>query len=503
MSQSLIESMATEILSRIFRLISDDERDEGQGQVSIKSLRLVSKRFMEISSDFLVRSANVYLASQSFSRLEELCRHPHFHKSINTVIIETSYYDLNLARDPSDFVKDCASRLSQTLEIVERSLSCSRRLSEDGDLDEEYQRLLELRVSKTDAAGAIEEELIDFANNGWWLNWNHDTMKDSQRTLIDMHREYVMRTNDQEALRIDNDHIKRLCACLVQLPALKRIDLTSGRRSPPSGPWSYLRDDSINTLPPPKSFYSFALQTSGWNGTFHTAYTTKPPTEMLGELLSQLGEANLRPHDLHIRLDVPADLECLRVNEEQSRGIRLLVSRAATVNLCFDSWARKSSYAENNDRSLSEMAALGSITKALTSTPSLKTLKVKLDHYPVFYEFPTANMSDLLPIQSIVWPNLEYLEFTHAPFDLDDLQVIVDRHKNTLECFIAGEMYLRDSQWKRVLDTLRGCVGLKRVEIRYPRGGEYPTRAHPRGPDFPRGKAEDYVLSCSDLNPLV
>lgn len=497
MVQSPLERLPTEVLGKIFSQISDEEQEAHQ-QFSIRALRLVSKRITAVSSAFLVRSAIVCMTSKSLSRFENLCRHPQFSKSITKVTIDVSYYDVNLARNRQRYIEDCASRLGRTLEVIERSLgwACWNRES----LSEEERSLSDLRVSKCDTASKIEAQLRDFASHADEEEVTYLT--DSQRMLTEMHQEYVARTNDQEDLRIDNNHIKRLCTCLSQLPALEELNLVPRQCGGFDVVWGYVRNDDVETLPPGDDFYSFALGKSTWKGTFHTAYTTDPPIELLGELLSQLGRTNVRPRTINIRLEIPADLNCLQINEEQSKGIQDLASLTSALDLYFGEWPRKGSLAENNDRSLSETRALGSVMKALTNTSSLKTLKVRLDSYPVFHEFPKANMTDLLPLPSTFWQNIEHLKLDYVPFDINDLRSIMEANKGPLKSFISQGLYLRDSSWKHVLDILRRCDSLESVEIEYPKGREYPETDYEAHRRHPQKKNEDYVMRLSDENPF-
>ena len=117
-----------------------------------------------------------------------------------------------------------------------------------------------------------------------------------QKILLRLHEEYVKLTEDQEYVRLDNGHVKRICESLKKLQALGSVKITDRFNGEGGKVWDKLFDADYSLEKVEEDdFFDFVLARSGWNGTFVTAYTTSQPTEMLGELLSQLGRSGLRP----------------------------------------------------------------------------------------------------------------------------------------------------------------------------------------------------------------
>lgn len=322
---------------------------------------------------------------------------------------------------------------------------------------------------------------------------------------MDQYNTYVERTNDQELLRADNNHIKRLCACLSQLPALEEIQLVrssvreAGSQCEDLEQYIWEGGDSVKETP--SVLYSLALDKQCWNGTSGTADSLEPPIELLGELLSQLGRANIRPSTIKLELDVPADLTRVQPNQTQCDGIQQLLSRCSTIDMDFHGWKPEDKWGDH-ERTRQEMVALGSMMKALTSTPALRMLRIHFRSYPVCEQFSTVNLSDLLPIGSISWPSLETLEFDHLPFDIDDIRTLVDTTKHSLKSFKANGFYLRDDSWAHVLDILRECYKVESVDMNYPYGQEYIEGWRGHVHLFPRKEAMEYVMGLREVNPL-
>lgn len=499
MPHSPIEALPTELLRNIFQQISQDEETQRQ-KTSIKNIRLVSRHFREISSALLIRHTVVSLSSQSLLHLEELCRHRHFHKSITTVTIDASYYDVKLAQDRSLYVTDCAARLNLALDQAEHYGLYGLSI----DVDEETAlRQREARIQKFNEADKIPKELHEFSHDGEEAAFTTDSLQ----TILRMHEDYVARTRDQEDIRVDNSHIRRLCACLSQLSSLEQLDV-SDQHPQFNSAWdrvcSYLaqNNDAATPMQDP-NFFSFAFEKSPWNGTFRTAHVTEPPIEMLGELLSELGKAKVRPRGININMNVPTDLRRLHISKEQFRGIGDLVSHASALTLDFQPWARISTLDDADDSRSSEMPALASVTKALASTSTLQTLNVNFHNRPI--DSSGAILSDILPIQSVTWPELERLELHHIAFDIDDLKTFVHTHKDSLRSFGWISMFLSNGKWEDVLDVLRRCSKLESVEIDKPSGGGWYSGYSGYAPGcraFPLEKAEEYVRGITSVNPL-
>lgn len=84
-----INTIATELLSRIFFYARADPTN---GQDTIAQSRLVSRRFRDAASTFLITEIFICLNSDSFDLLEAVCSHPIISKGVRKVNILLSYY---------------------------------------------------------------------------------------------------------------------------------------------------------------------------------------------------------------------------------------------------------------------------------------------------------------------------------------------------------------------------------------------------------------------------
>ena len=114
-----IQSLPSEVLRSIFFFV----RNEKNGQRSIKECRLVSHCFNNAASPLLLTQVSVCLTSESFDRLEHICNHPIFSKSVQSVRIVTSYYEAELACNRPLFMLEAKARLLRHVETMERSRS--------------------------------------------------------------------------------------------------------------------------------------------------------------------------------------------------------------------------------------------------------------------------------------------------------------------------------------------------------------------------------------------
>lgn len=465
-----MDRLPAEILTKVIRHVANG-LEEKSAIHAIGTLRLVSRRIKSLASRFLVPTASVHLSSKSFSEFEELCRHPEFRLGITHVKINTSYYDVGLAEDRSYFVEYCSSELYQTLEYFERG---------GGNTSKEIWNL-------PDRLRGINHE-----------SWVEDSATLYQKIILEYHTEYKRLLADQDNLRRNNNHIRRLCDALQNLPALEAITLDD-HNIEASDTWGALEDENAANNGP--AIFLYALGRSSWSGSFTTAFQTKQPLEMLGPLLAQMGDSNIRPRTINLDFSLPVNLVPLKLEEDQRPKVNSLTSKATVINIVFHSWARQGSFAVNNDRSPAEMCALGSVTTALTSTSTLESLRVDLREYPVFYQRPTVSLDQLLPVKAMTWPRLRQLGLHYLPMDLDDVAALVRSQRDGLCLLELTCPYLLTGDWDEAVELFRGLEKLTSVKVRYVRGGRYGD-GRTSYKDFPAETAGQYILKELSTNPL-
>lgn len=474
------ESLPNEVIFRIIFFISK-ATSRPSSRNSIQDIRLVSRKLSIIASQFLITATRVRLSSESVSRFEQLCNKPEFNKYIKQVEINVAYYDIGLARDRDIYSEHCEPRLARIFRLVNLSIPPPGSGQEDS-VRREY------NVFEASASQPRQSN-------------NEESLEESSRALEEvlttLHDEYKLRAADQEHLRENNRHIDRLCHAMANLRALESIILTdkvTGPTDPEMIPLHRLKN--IRDL----RAFAFLLMPSGWNGSPITAYNTKPPVEMLGELLSQLGRSNVRPSTLALDLGMPFNMASLQLSAKQIDGICKLVSKATNLDVVFHSWSWKRHLSIDTARSYNAIQSLGSLTMALTSASGLKSLRISFQDYVWWQKLPGISINTLLPLKPKRWPDIRRLDLSYLPCGLEDLSKLIASCHGNIKSFSARALFLSGGDWDDALDILRGINHLDDFRLNSPRGGRYASgigcHAHQEE------SIRDYVLKKVSENPL-
>ncbi|CEI70797.1 hypothetical protein FVEN_g723 [Fusarium venenatum] len=499
-STTNINTIPAELLSKIFSHVRDDSKI---GQESIAQSRLVSRRFRDASSVFLVTEVSVCLNTESFARFETICAHPIFSKGVQKVHILLSYYEVELANDKQLYMKEANSRLLRHWETMERMRGYRKRY----DISDELFRWLGNIAwsSSSDVQQLIRGEDLQAPPTP------------IQKLYLKAYDMYKTRFDDQESLRKDNAHIDRLVHALCSLPGLQSLNMddTHGKKM-------IMRETTqtklgANHLAPEdftdtgynrnilQHFDTFIRQ-SGWCGSFKTDgsrqhngeldISTIPPLEMLGELCSQLGENGVRPKQIRIALKPPPDMRLLTMSPAQQENVKRLVSQASGLTFRFDFFSRPHNLNENPR---DEMMALGSITKPFFSAPNLEFLDIYFVEYPR-YSTPTVSLGEILPLD-MSWPRLETLRLQYQPMTIDELRGLVSKHRSTVREFKLPSPWFLQGSVHDALKTIRDFENLESVSMTFPKGSDF------RGTgtlDFkwPQDEIKSYLLKETDVFPL-
>lgn len=477
-----IGQLPMELLSNVFSHVDD--------QKSIRESRLVSRRFKDASTSYLTKDITVCMRSESLAALEELSDHPTYSKIISGITIVLSFFDTNMAADRALYMRNCETRLFQRLEILDRGGRFSYRIRDD----EAKLKIMEEVVSKLWEVESAHE-ITNTSADGF----DEASATPIQKFVLRLHAMYKERCDDQEQVRQGNEHIKRICAALRKLPSLTKVELEDR----PYLVHEELQESDFEDLGLSWGYlehFDSAIAPSQFCGSFETAYSVRPPLEMVGELVSQLGRSGMRPETVAMRISTPANLRRMALTPEQQAGVRELVSKATDLSLTVDGWARKGSLAENNDRPRDEMLALCSLTQPYFDAPRLESLYVYFVEYPRFYETPTVSLTDLLPLQK-PWPQLISMDLRYLPAHLEEVRALVAQQGDTVTSFKWYCAWLLSGRWDQAVEALRGFPKLKKISLDYPRGERYSKGNGPL-PDVPYDEIYSYILKKTDANPL-
>ncbi|RGP63918.1 tyrosinase [Fusarium sporotrichioides] len=501
MSAATINTIPVELLSKIFICLHDDPND---GQKSIAQSRLVSRRFRDTASTFLITEVSVCLNSESFARFEAICVHPMFSKGVQKVNILLSYYEGELVHDKQLYMAEAESRVLRHWETMERSSHYKRRYNITTEL---FQWLGKIAWgNSSDVRQLITGEPLEAAPTP------------IQKLFLKTYEIYKARFDDQESLRKDNAHIGRLVNAISSLSGPVSLNLEDAY-----GKNMITRQTSQTKLGrnqlAPEDFsdtgydrnilqhFDSAIRQSGWcgslrtdgssrhNGTFDIS--TIPPLEMLGEFCSELGEKGVRPRDLRISLKPPPNMRQMVMSSVQQENMKLLVSEASSLVFRFDFFARPHNLRENPR---DEMLALCSVTKPFFSAPKLEFLDIYFMEYPGSRSSPTVSLGEILPLD-MSWPRLEYLWLQYQPMTMDELKAVVSKHCATVRDLKLPSPWLLQGSVHDALKTIRGFENLENVVMAFPKGSDF------RGTgtlDFkwPEDDIKRYLLKKTDVFPL-
>jgi hypothetical protein len=317
-----------------------------------------------------------------------------------------------------------------------------------------------------------------------WGPFDEANATPTQQEILTSHRAYVQKFNDQEALRNDGTYITRLSAALSQLPNIKSITINDEYSHMPGG-------------------LHMARGRSPWkSGPHHDGAITTPPVEIIPQLFQALKETPIRPAEFHLRLGAPRDLQSLRLDNEQQSAIKKVLEHSKISAFHMSEWGRGAG--SDDTRSREEMVALGTMTKAVFSTPNLESVALSLSDFKL-EKNPQPTLSCLLPLApEDQWqPRLHGLRLQWVSSTPPDLQILVDKFRQTLVDLDLWYCHLAEGQWAEVFDILRGFTYLKEVRCAGCSGGEFGF-ARWQGPKpFPADDAKRYLLGgYGASNPL-
>ncbi|KAF4334664.1 hypothetical protein FBEOM_11497 [Fusarium beomiforme] len=445
-----IQSLATEVLGNILSFVRNDRN----GQEAIQQCRLVSRCFNNAASPFLFPEISVYLTSKSFARLEDICYHPIFSKSVQKVIIITSYYETELACDRPLFMREAKARLLRHVESLERLRSYQNKYAHT---QEQYERL-------SDMAWGTSPEFDQLFND----EVDESSPTPVQKLFLKLYDIYKQLYDDQQRLRESDNHISRLCAALSSLSNLVSLELNDVKNL---GGMEHLdAADFVHTGYDDAVLQHFSpiIRKSRWCGSFYTIHTTTPPVEMLGLLCSQLAEKELKPKTVHLRLVPPPSMQAWQLSPAQQTGVEALVSQTTKLTITVDFDARSF---ELKECPRHEMLALFSITRSFLSARNLEHMRIEFPGYPPLDRRPTVSLTDVLPLD-FTWPQLKSLHLHNQPFTVPEIESMVTWRCGKVRTIDLQACWLLAGEWAAVEHIIRLYRYIEKHSIKYSKGGD-------------------------------
>ncbi|KAE9366442.1 hypothetical protein N431DRAFT_488194 [Stipitochalara longipes BDJ] len=398
-------------------------------------------------------TVEVFISSDSLHSLEELSNDATKSAFVKHIKLNLSHYDASYVGDKGLYASNCYHWHLVDCDFGERFSSSIVKPHPSSEFD---------------------------AIKGATFDETHATP--IQQEILKNHRDYVQKFNDQEALRNDGTYITRLSAALSQLPNITSITINDEFRYVPSG---------------------LRVGRSPWkSGPHQDGAITTPPVEIIPQLFQALKETPIRPAEFNLKLGAPRDLQSLQLDNEQQSAIKKVLEHSRISAFAMSDWGRGAG--SDDTRSREEILALGAMTKAVFSTPNLESVALSLSDF-LLEKNPQPTLSYLLPLApEDQWqPRLRKLRLQWVSSTPSDLQILVDKFRQTLVDLDLWYCHLAEGQWEEVFDILRGFTHLKEVRCAGCSGGEIGF-ARWQGPKpFPAEDAKSYLLGENGAsNPL-
>jgi hypothetical protein len=205
-----LDSLPNDILSQCFSHLA-----RSNAHVNIQNIRLVSRKFCDVSSRFLLTSFSFSFTSQSLLDLEQAAQHPVFSKSIKKLNANVSYYDEQLVQNLRSFVRGIHRVLDRDSRLIH---------SPKGSVDLSKHRMPAVLLAMAQLSHVLKPAAAERAEKDIGV-------------ISEAHSRYACLYEDQRKLTVNGACIDRLIVILNGFAALEEI-LIEDTRTTPGPEWS-------------------------------------------------------------------------------------------------------------------------------------------------------------------------------------------------------------------------------------------------------------------------
>ena len=399
-------------------------------------------------------TVEVFISSASLRSLEERSNSAILATSVKHILINLSHYDASYVQDKGLFAAQC-----QHWHLL------------DCDYNERFSSTIH-RPTPSSEFNAFKEATFD-----------ESKATPIQQEILKSHEDYTQKFNDQEAIRKDGIFATRLATAISKMSNLMSLTIHDEYKYTPTG--------------------RLSMDRSPWkSGSRDGPSSTDPPVEVIAQLFQALKGMPICAVEFSLKLGAPRDLKPLQLDEEQQTAVKKVLERSKKSSFQMSEWNRGPG--KDNTRSREELIALGTMTKAILSTPNLESIALWLSDFYI-QENPQPSLHYLLPLSpDDQWqPKLRELKLQWISAPTSDLQILVDKFGDSVTWLDLWYCHLAEGQWVDAFETLHGFKHLEKVRCAGCTGGEVGWDRW-RGPrSFPGDEAKRYLLRESGvLNPL-
>ena len=217
---NIFASLPSELISRIFLDLALDSPSD------IATCRLVSRRFKEHSSSFLLPCVVFSRQLGALTKLSEVLCHPYFQRHVTHLIYDASEYAESTAMDWYQYVEDCGKaprdlEYSEQTGYMRRNILAKEKLGRFGNGD-----------ASTPDPGDDESDLNSPPPENDLEGVAESNVQSSSAYLLGCHTTfgcYVQSQVDQQWIRNERIDLNILAAAFTQFPRLRSVTFTDYR----------------------------------------------------------------------------------------------------------------------------------------------------------------------------------------------------------------------------------------------------------------------------------
>ncbi|KAI1158669.1 hypothetical protein F5B18DRAFT_656456 [Nemania serpens] len=472
--RSLLLDLPDELLIEIFKNLNPETTMHGSHEYdhnaehteAIKSTRLACRRLCAIASYFLLDFVNVEPTEASIRRLERISEHEAVRKEIRGAHISFTMYHPDLAKSLDWFVQGLVKQFEH--EYLHKELWLRPPFHGFPSSEEEQSALIAKGKS---ISHAWSYGFVRARRNNWNI----------KKYLLNAHKEYKRRFNEQQRLMKDNSFTVRIALALAKMPKIKYLmvnnNLTMSHLIGKEDIWQALRLGEPSRIAhryvrPMTCHMSEGCchMREGWCDTLLIRF----PLEAALHLLAILPQAGVHIQDLRCRFPIDVMEASWMSCFPYYAGLRDMGKRLTHANMsiqhhrCSISDEQESNILEWAEKLLVEMLSASPLEYLCLSSKLLNDYGASSLLGPSF-------TAPVLAVQK--QGKLRTLVLEDATITSHTLQMLMTPYKETegdasrpkLHFDLAGVEMMDPDSWEGALYQLRGGVD-NTSTIRYPNG---------------------------------
>lgn len=412
---------------------------------TIQSLRLVCRRFCNVSSPFLLPTVRVEMNAQSLSRLDIISRHPTIGKGVRTVSVITRF--LNYTFDSVEvFHREKTEYLYCSLDMVIYDAVPPDEGGESRMSRELYRRYI------WDGSGISVNEII--LRQIFWKR---------------AYERYKLFVAEQESLTEKDVSLEGVGTAFARMPRATtlhisdrgRDNLYEGRPRPrlcstSKFLFNYCENEDvlIDDIIKSKLF--------GYEDDVDLHFRadkswTSPPAQILLKLPGAIHKAGRSLENIYIEIQPPRDSSALI-----SSGDFEKLSAATQWLKYFTFFCRWTDGMEENDeRPPTELNGLARYLSAIVNTNALEKIDINMEFIPLeLRHLDMVKRALLVPslgavFTSRIWPNLRSIYLSYISLHLSELETFIDNLKSSDIVVHIKDLYLISGSWSDAFEVFK------------------------------------------------